>query len=200
MNMTDAQGNTIVKKRPVFIVQMDGKDAPDVEIRTPIISQKVSKIAKVPEFRKIIVQCQRLFASQLPTNLQHNGRTLSQDDPYFGGVVMDGRDIGSVVLSHAQIKIFMVADPKVRAQRRLEEILKAAKNKQDADSIDREAVLQDLIHRDHEDENRQASPLIQSQGSIVLDSSTMELDDRVNFITDLVLKEWPGVASQLASN
>ena len=195
MTMTDSDGKSIEKKRPVFVVIMDGQEAPDAEIRTPIISQKVSKIAKVPEFRKIIVEAQRLFASQLPENA--DGSTRRQDAEYIGGVVMDGRDIGSVVLKDAPIKIFLVADPLVRAQRRLDEILSKPGGGQEASTneacIDREAILQAMIQRDQEDETRQASPLIQLPQSICLDSTKLDLDARVAFITDLVKKLWPSV-------
>jgi CMP/dCMP kinase len=187
----EATGHKVEKKRPIFIVQMDGQDAPDADIRTPYISQKVSKIAKVPEFRHIIVQCQRLFASQLPVQTPSD---IASDTSFVGGVVMDGRDIGSVVLKDAQIKIFLVADPKIRAERRLEEILRTTPDKS---VIDQEAIFADLLKRDHEDENRQASPLIQAPGAIQLDSSQMGIDARVNFILDLVLKQWPSAMHRL---
>jgi len=97
-----------------------------------------------------------------------------------GGIVMDGRDIGTTVFPNAQLKIFMIADDMVRAERRAAE-LRAKGEKTDIDE-----VLDNLRKRDYADSHRETSPLRKADDAIVLDNSTMTLDDQMAWIADII--------------
>ena len=86
---------------------------------------------------------------------------------------MDGRDIGTVVFPDAELKIFMTADPKVRAQRRYDEL--TAKG----DNVTMEEILENVLSRDHADMNREISPLRQADDAIVLDNSHMSVEEQM---------------------
>jgi cytidylate kinase len=89
------------------------------------------------------------------------------------GVVMDGRDIGTVVFPDAELKIYMTADPAVRAQRRYDEL--TAKG----DDVTLDEILENVISRDHADMNREISPLRQAEDAIVLDNSHMSVEEQM---------------------
>lgn len=93
-----------------------------------------------------------------------------------GGVIMDGRDIGTTVFPHANLKIFMTADPMIRAKRRADEL--AAKGEQ----CDIQDVLKNLQERDYIDSHREVSPLVQAEDAIVLDNSHMTFAQQMNWI------------------
>jgi cytidylate kinase len=93
---------------------------------------------------------------------------------------MDGRDIGTTVFPDAELKLFMTADPLVRARRRAEEM--AAKG----DSTDLETVLKNLQERDYIDSHREASPLTQAEDAVVLDNSYMTMDDQLQWLKNLI--------------
>lgn len=118
------------------------------EIRKIGVSNSVSSVAKIKEVRLFLVKQQRIMGIN-------------------GGVVMDGRDIGSIVFPLAELKIFMTADPDIRAQRRFEEL------KTQGDAITLEEVKQNLIERDEMDSTREESPLTQTDDAIVLDNSNL---------------------------
>ena len=86
---------------------------------------------------------------------------------------MDGRDIGTVVFPDAELKIFMTADPKVRAQRRYDEL--TAKG----DNVTMDEILENVLSRDHADMNREISPLRQADDAIVLDNSHMSVEEQM---------------------
>ncbi|MEZ4795415.1 MAG: (d)CMP kinase [Flavobacteriaceae bacterium] len=130
------------------------------QIRTLQVSEFVSPIAAVSEVRKKLVEQQQLL-----------GRN--------GGVVMDGRDIGTVVFPKAELKIFMTASVDVRAQRRYEELL------QRGDSISFDAVLENVMERDQIDSTRADSPLRIADDAIVLDTSEMDEEDQFHVILQL---------------
>ena len=88
-------------------------------------------------------------------------------------VIMDGRDIGTVVLPHADVKIFLTASAEVRAQRRLLEL--EAKGQK----TDRNRVLQEILQRDEQDRTRKIAPLVQAKDAILLDSSEMSREETV---------------------
>ncbi len=127
------------------------------EIRGMEVSQYVSQIAEIPEVRRKLVTMQREMARQK-------------------GVVMDGRDIGSVVIPDAEVKIFMTADPEIRARRRYEEL--KAKGLQP----DFKEVLANIKQRDHIDSTRADSPLIQTEDAILLDNSRLTKQEQLDFI------------------
>ena len=125
-------------------------------IRSIEISQLVSPVSAIGEVR------QKLVALQ-----QQMGRDR--------GVVMDGRDIGTVVFPDAELKIFMTADPKVRAQRRYDEL------KAKGDCVTLSEIEQNVRQRDHADMNRAISPLRQADDALVLDNSQMSVEEQMTW-------------------
>lgn len=124
---------------------LNGEDV-TTDIRQHEISAYASAVSAIPEVRAFLLEMQRSFAR---TN----------------NVVMDGRDIGTVVLPDAQIKIFLTADPEDRARRRYEELL------QRGQQTDYETVLKDLIQRDYNDSHRASAPLRQAEDALLLDTT-----------------------------
>ncbi len=124
------------------------------KIRSIEVSNLVSKISSIAQVREKLVAMQQGMGQQR-------------------GVVMDGRDIGTVVFPDAELKIFMTADPKVRAQRRYDEL--TAKG----DNVTMEEILENVLSRDHADMNREISPLCQADDAIVLDNSHMSVEEQM---------------------
>lgn len=147
---TSTEGNK------VFI---DSKDVSTL-IRTEEISKSASAVAKIKEVREHLVNKQREFS-----------KTQS--------VVMEGRDIGSVVFPDATVKIFLTADPKERALRRFKEL--QAKNP----NINFEETLKDLMSRDDNDTNRKESPLIKTADAIEIDTTHLTIDEVVEQIISI---------------
>ena len=142
---------------------MNGMDVSD-DIRTPDISQKASLISAHAVVRDMLLDMQRDVAKK------HN-------------VIMDGRDIGTVVLPRANVKIFLTASAEVRAQRRhLELQAKGSK-----DSFDK--VLADIKQRDHQDSTREIAPLKQAKDAVLVDSSSMDIQDVVDHIRNIVMEK-----------
>lgn len=125
------------------------------------VASKVSPIATVPEVRNFVDRKLREFGAKKR-------------------VVMDGRDIGTTVFPDAELKIFMTADPLVRAQRR------AAEMKAKGENADIEAVLRNLQERDYIDSHREASPLSKADDAIVLDNSTMTMEDQMVWLKKII--------------
>jgi CMP/dCMP kinase len=121
-------------------------------IRTPEVSQAASKIAVNPGVRQVLVAEQRRAGEQ-------------------GGVVMEGRDIGSVVFPDAQLKIFLTASPETRAERRWRE------HQQKGDQIDLQRTLEEIRERDRRDLQRSTSPLVRATDAVVVDSTAMEPEE-----------------------
>ena len=139
---------------------MNGMDVTD-DIRSPEISQKSSLISAHAVVREMLLDMQRNVAKQ------HN-------------VIMDGRDIGTVVLPRAQVKVFLTASAEVRARRRhLEMQAKGGK-----DSYDK--VLADIKQRDHQDSTREIAPLKQAKDAILLDTSDMDVEQAIAAIREIV--------------
>lgn len=122
------------------------------EIRKMEVSNKVSGVAQIPEVRKKLVELQQ----KVPQS-----------------VVMDGRDIGTVVFPSARLKLFMTARPEIRAQRRYNELI--AKG----DKVSLEEVLENLKSRDSQDENRATDPLRAAADAIYFDNSDLSLDQQL---------------------
>ena len=133
----------------------------ETEIRSMAVADKVSPIATVPQVRAFVDKKLREFGARKR-------------------VVMDGRDIGTTVFPNAELKIFMTADPLVRAKRRAEEM--AVKG----DSTDLEVVLKNLQERDYIDSHRETSPLTQAADAIVLDNSYMTMDDQLEWLKKII--------------
>ena len=130
-----------------------GNERVDDAIRSVEVSSWVSKISSIKEVRQKMVDLQRVMGKDK-------------------GVVMDGRDIGTVVFPDAELKVFVTADAKVRAQRRYDEW--TAKGMQ----VNFDEVLQNVIDRDFQDQNRAESPLRQAADAVVLDNSYMTRDEQ----------------------
>ncbi len=130
------------------------------QIRTMEVSELVSPVATVPEVRRKLVK------------LQH---TMGEGK----GVVMDGRDIGTVVFPNAELKIFMNATAGERAQRRYKELVGRG------DTVTYEEVLENVTERDHMDTTRDDSPLVKAKDAIEIDNSEMNLEDQFHIILQL---------------
>ena len=141
----------------VFIA---GQDVTDY-IRTPQVNNAVSIVASYKGVRQYLVERQRLMAEA-------------------GGVILDGRDIGSVVLPDAELKIYLTASVEARAMRRYLEV-KGTSNEQTLEDI-KDSVMQ----RDDMDKNRKESPLIQVEDAVLVDSSDMTFDETVEHILHLI--------------
>ena len=142
---------------------MNGMDVTK-DIRTPDISQKASLISAHACVRDMLLDMQRELAEQ------HN-------------VVMDGRDIGTVVLPHATVKIFLTASPEVRAKRRCDEL--SAKGQK----VDYNKVLKDIQQRDYQDTHREIAPLKMSRDSIKVDTSDMTIEEVLEKLKDIVAQK-----------
>lgn len=142
---------------------LDGKDV-STEIRLPEISMYASNVSALPCVRAYLLEMQRDIARRR-------------------SVIMDGRDIGTVVLPDADVKIFLSASPEVRARRRWLEL----QEKGTPDTY--EAVLADLIARDERDSNRAIAPLRPADDAVLLDTSGMTLQESINAILKLIRKK-----------
>lgn len=141
-------------------VQLNGEALGDV-IRTEAISQKTSQLSKEPAVRDYLLSLQRRLAKD-------------------GGVVMEGRDIGTVVLPSADVKFFLTASEEERARRRYEQRLAFG------EAVDMETIKADIHARDERDKNRAVAPLKQAADAILVDSTAMSeeevLDTMVNYV------------------
>ncbi len=131
------------------------------EIGSMKVSELVSEVAAIPEIRKEMVKLQR---------------TIDRDK----GVVMDGRDIGSVVFPDADLKLFLTASASVRAKRRFEEMIKKGLK------VSYDDIVYNINNRDMLDSTRSDSPLIIEKDAIVIDNSNMSIDDQINKISQLI--------------
>ncbi len=131
------------------------------EIRKPEVASSVSNISKIAEVREKLVALQRRIGENKK-------------------IVMDGRDIGTVVFPQADIKIFMTADPVIRAERRLIEM------KEKGLSVSLEEVLQNIKDRDFIDQNRDVSPLRKADGAIILDNSELTREEQLIKVMQII--------------
>jgi len=143
-----------------LLTYLNGKDVSH-EIRLPEINQIISKISAYPKIRKIMVEKQR---------------TLAQ----YGGIVMDGRDIGTVVLPDAEVKIYMEAKLSERAKRRFDELQSKGVNS------DLSEIENEIANRDQIDSNRAASPLKPADDSIIIDTSNLTIAEQTNKCLNLI--------------
>lgn len=141
------------------VTMLNGKNV-EKEIRDMRVSGKVSVVAAIPFVRRALVKQQQQMGDSK-------------------GIVMDGRDIGTVVFPNAEMKVYVDASPETRAQRRFDEL----KAKGDA-SITYEEVLENVKYRDHLDQTREESPLRKAEDAIVLDNSHMTPDEQNKWLLD----------------
>ena len=141
---------------------LDGDDVSDI-IRTQEISKFASIYSQIPEVRSKLVDIQRRIAA---------GKS----------VIMDGRDIGTNVLTDAELKVFLTADSMVRARRRYEELRSKGVN------ANLDDIHEEIKERDYQDMNRKLNPLVQAEDAIRLDTSDMTIDDVVNTIVAMAAR------------
>jgi cytidylate kinase len=157
LSKIDIHFETVSSESHIFL---NGQDVSN-EIRESKVAEIVSIVAAYKPIREKLVQAQQEMGAK-------------------GGIVMDGRDIGSVVFPDAELKIFVTADPEIRVQRRLSEMLAKGVHT----SI--EEIRQNLAERDHLDSTREESPLIQVADAIVLDNSQLTKEEQLDWVLDKV--------------
>ncbi len=143
-------------------VYLNGENV-EREIRRIDVSNQVSTISSIPEVRVKLVALQQAMGEAR-------------------GVVMDGRDIGTVVFPNAELKIFMTADPRVRAERRYKELLAKGEEVSLAD------IEKNVRERDRQDETRAVSPLRRAEDAVVLDNSHMTVEEQMEWVDGLLKK------------
>ena len=141
-------------------VFVNGSDVSD-KIRTPEVSMAASKVSAIPAVRAFLFDLQKKIARE-------------------NDIIMDGRDIGTVVLPDADLKIFLTASPEARADRRYAEL----KDKPDAPAY--EQVLADIIKRDHDDSTRAIAPLKQADDAVLCDTTKLSLEESIDTIIGMI--------------
>lgn len=149
--------NSAIERSEIFLNDINV----DNDIRSMNVSNNVSAVAQIPAVRTKLVALQQQMGKD-------------------GGIVMDGRDIGSVVFPDAQLKIYMTATVDVRAQRRYDEL--TAKG----EKVSLEEIARNVAARDHADQNRAESPLIKAKDAIVLDNSTMTISQQMEWVRNIL--------------
>ncbi|MCH5297206.1 MAG: (d)CMP kinase [Ruminococcus sp.] len=142
------------------IVLLDNEDVSGL-IRTPEASMMASKISAIPAVRAYLLDLQRNMAKS------HN-------------VIMDGRDIGTVVLPDAQVKIFLTASPEIRADRRYKELVEKGMD------VNYDDILKDVIERDYNDTHRATAPLKPAEGCVIVDTTDINFDQSVEKIISVI--------------
>ena len=151
------QYNTTLKASEIYL---NGINV-NAEIRSMDVSNAVSRVASVPEVRQQLVGLQQKMGA-------------------LKGIVMDGRDIGTVVFPDAELKLFMTASADTRAQRRYDELIGSGTE------VTFEAVLENITSRDHLDSTREDSPLFKADDAIEIDNSNLSLDQQFEKVLALV--------------
>lgn len=144
----------------VQAVYLNGEDV-SAFIRTPEISMGASKVSAIPQVRAFLLNLQREIASK-------------------NNVIMDGRDIATVVLPNADVKIFLFASPECRAERRYKELIEKG------ESVSFDDVLKDVNQRDYQDSHREIAPLKPSDDSIMADTSELTLQESIDLIVNTI--------------
>ena len=142
------------------VILLNGEDVGDA-IRTPEVSMAASDVSAIPEVRNHLLDIQRDTAKK-------------------NSVIMDGRDIGTVILPEAEVKIFLTASAEERAQRRFKEL--QAKGS----TVSYQAVLDELIERDYNDSHREIAPLKPAEDSVLLDTTGISLEGQVEKIINII--------------
>ncbi len=141
-------------------VFLNGEDVSD-EIRSPEVSMCASVVSAIPQVRSFLFE-------------------LQQDIARKNNVIMDGRDIGTVVLPNADLKIFLTATAEDRAKRRYDQLLESGT------VVDFDELLEEIKQRDYNDSHREISPLIQAEDAILVDTSGNTLEESVGLLLELV--------------
>ncbi len=141
-------------------VYLDNADVSE-EIRTPQASMMASAVSAKPEVRAFLLEMQRKLAKE-------------------NNVIMDGRDIGTVVLPNAEVKIFLTADPKIRAERRYKELIEKGKQ------VTFDEVLADMLERDYNDSHREIAPLKPAEDSVLADTGNKSFDESLEMLYSII--------------
>lgn len=152
-------------------VFLDGEDVTSA-IRTPEVAQAASKVAVIAGVRRVLVAEQRRAGGQ-------------------GGVVMEGRDIGTVVFPDAELKIFLTASPEIRAERRWRE------HQQKGDAMNLARTLDEIRERDRRDREREDSPLVRAKDAVMVDSTAMEPEEVARLVVMLARENKSAASSTL---
>ena len=144
----------------VQAVYLNGDDV-SAYIRTPEISMGASKVSAIPQVGECLLNLQRDMAQE-------------------NNVIMDGRDIATVVLPNADVKIFLFASPECRAQRRYKELMEKGED------VTLEDVLADVNQRDYQDSHREIAPLKPSEDSVMADTSKLTLEESIQLIINII--------------
>ena len=143
-------------------LELDPEKFGNPALTTQLVGEAASVVSAIPKVREALINFQRQFAADPP------------------GAVLDGRDIGTVICPHADVKIFVIADPKVRARRRT---LEAKARGEPADEAE---VLADILRRDERDQNRATAPLRAAADAYLLDNSHLDIEGGVRAAIDIV--------------
>lgn len=147
-------------------VYLNGEDV-SLLIRTPEISMAASGVSQIPAVREFLLELQRSIARE-------------------NNVIMDGRDIGTVVLPDADVKIFLFASPECRAQRRYKELLEKGEN------VKYEDVLKDVNDRDYQDSHRKIAPLKPTAQSVMADTTGKALPESIEMVVSIIKEKING--------
>ncbi len=142
------------------IVLLNGENV-NSKIRTNLVSMKTSDISKIDEVRQFLLEKQRDLADK-------------------NNVIMDGRDIATVVLPQADVKIFLTASVEARAKRRFEEL------REKTSELSFDKIYMDIKKRDEQDQNRKIAPLVRAEDAMLIDTSDMSLDEAVKTVADTI--------------
>jgi cytidylate kinase len=143
-------------------MELDPETLGNPALKSHEVGSAASVVSAIPAVREVLLDFQRQFAASPP------------------GAVLDGRDIGTVICPNADVKIFVVADPKVRARRRTLE----AKGRGEA--ADEAKILEDILQRDERDKNRASAPLKQAEDAYLLDNTNLDIEAGVRAAIDIV--------------
>lgn len=154
---------TLRHEKGVQQVYLNGENVSS-EIRHPPVSMAASQVAAHPAVRQFLLELQRKIARE-------------------NNVIMDGRDIGTVVLPDAQVKIFLTASAQARAKRRFLEL------REKGEQVTFEEVLKDIEKRDYNDSHREAAPLCQAPDAVLADTTTLDLEASIQLVKDIIQKK-----------
>ncbi len=143
-------------------MELDPETFGNPALKSHEVGSAASVVSAIPRVREVLLDFQRQFAAAPP------------------GAVLDGRDIGTVICPDAEVKIFVVADPKVRAHRR------ALEAKAGGEPADEGRILQDILERDERDSNRASAPLKQAADAYLLDNTNLDIEAGVRAAIDIV--------------
>lgn len=147
-------------------VYLNGEDVSSL-IRTPEISMAASSVSQIPKVREFLLELQRSIARE-------------------NNVIMDGRDIGTVVLPNADVKIFLFASPECRAERRYKELIEKGQD------VKYEDVLKDVNDRDYQDSHREISPLKPTDESVMADTTGKALPESIEMVVSVIKEKING--------